>query len=839
MQKLVFVNGAGTQIDLTAGNFGITNWEGLSNTGLNIQTQQVPFEDGAVFLDALMEPREITVTIAICDGNNLELRYQKKRELISALNPKFGEGTLIYTNDYLSKQIKVVPQIPLFENKNSNDAGTLKASVAFSCPSPYWEDLEETEVTFGINEQPKINNNGDVPTHLLINFYTNNVTNPEITNLNNNKKIKYLGNLSTSLQINTNAGKKDVKTETITSELQNLLTSNYVRIKIVNHIFFIVGLNGLVLSSNDGEKWNCINTGYKYNFYDITYNENLNKYFIGGESNGANGRMICSTDLLNWQEISLSGMSVNKVYCLEYSKQLNLMVFVDSYYGTIYSSADGETWTLRGSSGSTHFVKLLWVDDLSLFILIGSLSAKIITSADGETWTERMNLFNSYLDDITYSKKLHKFVGVGNYAVYQSEDGITWNTLTNQGVGPDAKSVCYSENTELFLIVGLEGKIKYTRNPTNGVAWSTLESFTDSNFTNIIYNQAIGNYLIVSSNMETFRSTDGFKWESISKGNSLILSQIIYEKTHKILCIGSIYNSIDSKSWIYNATNQGALVAYSSKQKFFIASKALPNNIVYYSQDGKSWEEKTANINFLANKLIYNENLDMFIMAGFSLCISNDGINWTEAMQYMGAVDICDIPTKNEMVILSGNIYDGFTILKSNDGTNWTQTAQLGTSKLDGLTYSEQLGMYLVVGNSGLVKYSYDLINWVTVNADVAYNLSKVVYIKELGMFFSAGEDGVVAYSFNGVDWKYMQLNIDSNLIGIVYNPDEDAIIVSGNNSVILKFNFMFDENVIQNISNDSDMNFNLDVGENQLRLNKESGAFICRVLYRQKYIGV
>ena len=732
MQKLVFINGAGNEIDLTSGNFGITNWTGLSNTSLNIQTQQVPFEDGGVFLDALMEQREIEVTVAIQDNNNLELRYQLKRELISVLNPKLGEGTLIYTNDYLSRQIKAVPQIPLFENKNSNDAGTLKASVAFSCPSPYWEDVEETEVTFGINEQPKINNGGDVPTQLLINFYTNNVTNPKITNLNNNKKIEYFGNLLTSLQINTNAGKKDVKTETITSELQNLLTSNYARIKIINQTFFIVGLNGLLLSSNNGEKWNCINTGYKYSFYDITYNESLHKYFIGGGDSNANGKLICSADLSTWQEIELSGLSVGAIMSLEYSKQLNVMVFVDSFYSRIYKSTDGETWTQAGSmSASTHPEKIMWVEDLSLFILIGSERAVVVTSPDGETWTQRMNITNSELYDITYSKKLHKLVGVGGYSVYQSTDGISWTSLANQLVGPDAWGVCYSENTELFLIVGLNGKIKYTRNPVSMVAWDTLESFTNSGFINIVYNQALGNYLIVSSNMETFRSTDGFEWESISKGSSLILKQIIYEKTHKILCIGSIYNSIDSKSWIYNATNQGALVAYSSKRKFFIASNANSTYTVYYSQDGKSWEEKTTNINIDAKKFIYNENLDLFIMAGFGLYISNDGINWTETVEIMGAVDICDIPTKNEMVVLSGNIYEGFTILKSNDGANWIQTAQLGTSKLDGLSYSEQLGMYLVVGNSGLVKYSYDLINWVTINTGVTYNLTKVEYIKE------------------------------------------------------------------------------------------------------------
>ena len=137
MQKLIFKNGNGKEIDLTAGNYGITNWSGLSNTGLNIQTQQVPFADGGVYLDALMNQREITVTVAIQDNNNLELRYQLKRELISALNPKGGEGVLIYQNDYLARQIHAVPQLPIFENKKSNTSGTLKASVTFSCPDPY------------------------------------------------------------------------------------------------------------------------------------------------------------------------------------------------------------------------------------------------------------------------------------------------------------------------------------------------------------------------------------------------------------------------------------------------------------------------------------------------------------------------------------------------------------------------------------------------------------------------------------------------------------------------------------------------------------------------------
>ena len=121
MQKLVFRNANGIELDLTSDPFGITEWEGFSADELNIQSQQVPFQDGSVFLDALLGERELAVTVAMNDGNNLEKRYRLRREMISALNPKLGEGVLIYTNDFLSKQIHAIPQLPVSKNHNSND----------------------------------------------------------------------------------------------------------------------------------------------------------------------------------------------------------------------------------------------------------------------------------------------------------------------------------------------------------------------------------------------------------------------------------------------------------------------------------------------------------------------------------------------------------------------------------------------------------------------------------------------------------------------------------------------------------------------------------------------
>ena len=78
MQKLVWINGNDEEINLTSGDYGITNLEGFSNTDLNIQSQQVPMQDGSVFLDALLSERQLSVNLAINDGNDLEKRYRLK-----------------------------------------------------------------------------------------------------------------------------------------------------------------------------------------------------------------------------------------------------------------------------------------------------------------------------------------------------------------------------------------------------------------------------------------------------------------------------------------------------------------------------------------------------------------------------------------------------------------------------------------------------------------------------------------------------------------------------------------------------------------------------------------
>ena len=298
MQKLVFVNGNGEEINLTAGKFGITNWAGLSNTELNLQTQQVPYQDGSVFIDALLDNREISVTLAINDENDLYKRYQLKREAISALNPKLGEGYLYYTNDFYSRRIKCVPQLPIFGNKNSNDAGSLKASLVWVACGVYWEDVEETVVEFGIGSQPVIDNKGDVPVQMKIDFFTSGVANPKITNVSQNKFIKYNGTLNENLQISTEVGKKYFTAEPITFD--NISSFGFEMRSVTYSenlgLFVAVGSSGTILTSSDGITWATRPSGVSENLLSVTYSENLGLFVAVGIS----GRILTSSDGITW-----------------------------------------------------------------------------------------------------------------------------------------------------------------------------------------------------------------------------------------------------------------------------------------------------------------------------------------------------------------------------------------------------------------------------------------------------------------------------------------------------------------------------------------------------------
>ena len=193
MQKLVFTNANGESVDFTDfENYCVTSWEGFANVSQEVQSQTVPFHDGSVYIDTLLNDRELSITVAMNDRGNLQRRYELKENLISILNPKMGIGKLVYTNDYLSRQISVVTAIPVFPTKNINDNGTLKFSVSFTANNPYWEDLEEKQILIQPYKETALNVDGDLdvsPSKIHFIYDSNANRNFKIRNITNGSEF--------------------------------------------------------------------------------------------------------------------------------------------------------------------------------------------------------------------------------------------------------------------------------------------------------------------------------------------------------------------------------------------------------------------------------------------------------------------------------------------------------------------------------------------------------------------------------------------------------------------------------------------------------------------------
>ena len=835
MQKLVFTNGGGETIDLTSGNFGITNWEGLSGVGLNIQTQQVPFQDGGVFLDALMEQREITVTVAIQDNNNLSARYERKRQLISALNPKLGEGVLVYTNDYLSRQIKAVPQLPIFENKNSNDSGTLKASVTFSCCSPYWEDIEDTVVAFGFNDQPIVVNNGDIPAQLKIEWETNKVTNGALENVTQGQRIKYNGTLENNLHINTNIGQKSVSSERMGFEIVDTGSRNEVSAYAKGiETTITIAIDGTGFLSKDGEEWQSMTVANYIAMYSVAYANNLHRFVAVGQKMTSTTEKIVrwSDDGITWNDAN-GTFSANYYQTVIYSEDKNLFVAVGAG-GKISISADGKEWTHITSGVATTIYGVCYSEMDSLFVAVGA-NGVILTSTNGTTWTQRTSETTDTFRRVCHSEKLGLFVAVlQRDNGYISTDGINW-TIVNIPLDWMA-GLCYSEIANKFLAVGAGGTVATS---LDGTTWTTTQiQGTTERLYSACYSNNIKKFFTTGETGSLYTSTDGLNWEVEKSGLDGSYSCITYDEDLDCFFMGGqrttagsgaslhILKSSDFSKWelVYTESTNSIptfIIYFENINKIVLCA-----DYCYSSTDGTTWTKHT----FRGTKIIYVEELEKyFLIQGSKIYSSTDFENWDAGftLEHITSLkDICYSKNKNMLVAIGTSTnYTAYSV----DGINWSETRSgLSTiGSFPALAYSEELGIFVIADT--FLYTSYDGINWAK---RTSQGNRCIVYAKEKNQFLIGG----LTVSSDGINWS--SISGGKQLYAVIYSK-RDNCYYGVKESTTLKSYTEIIGNCIDKISTDSNIGMNLAIGNNTFRVTAESGDMSVVLRFRQKYIGV
>ena len=791
MQKLVWQNANGDSIDLTSGNYGITQWEGFSNTSLNIQSQQVPFQDGAVFLDALLNQRELSVTLKMQDNGNLEERYRMRRELIHKLNPKLGEGYLIYTNDFISKRIKCLPQVPLFPTHNSNDSGTPKASLSWTACEPYWEDLKETIINLKEDgEVTLIENNGDVPTHLKIEIGTMLVTDIDIINVDTQKRIKINGNLEKFTEINTNVGQKKV------------VAKNDLYKRMGGGAFYNIATNGEILVYAGSfvmieDLFGNI-TSVNKSLDDIVYANNRFQAI-------KDDKLYSSKNGITWTEITLANFYASHIY---YLNGEFLICGNRQGSGVIYYSQTGSVWlSVVVCNDLYDYSSICFNGTNCIAVFSDGVTSKVYSSANGISWT-LVSTVNMALENIIYADGYYYAISLRT--LQRSSDLVNWTeAFTNQY---SLYSIGYFNG--LFILVG-----SYIYTSKNGTFWETGSAECPFRVTKVTYIN--GQYYILSRKGIIIKSDDGKRWSNF-------IPELQYDNTG-IGWKDGVYLASDGYG-IFKSSDGGnhweEIESVFGKKIITVDEKVIVygiGNTFYESEDLVNWTSKTVNGLTDIQAMFCGNGKYIAGSSKYEVGVSTDGDTWTTA----------EISGVFVSFAYANNIYigiknDGY-IYSSSDGLNWTLRNSDSTFKSVAVSSSN---LFVAVGD--LIKTSTNGTSWTTRFTPTS-TLNCVKYQEDV--FLAVGENSLVVKSINGTSWVKQDSEGLLSLTDIA--TDNWSCIAVGAEGALLITEKKEAENLISRLSTDSDMNLMLKLGNNHFKILTTSGNYSARLHYTQKYLGV
>lgn len=818
MQKLRFVNSNGVEIDLTSGNYGITAISGLSNANLNLQTQQVPNNDGSVYIDSLLDNRTIDMTVALNDENNLEKRYQLRRELISALNPKLGEGYLYYKNDFLERRIKVIPNPPVIKNKNSNEKGTVKASVSFTACGVYWEDVEETVVELNSFEKKTVVNNGDVPCAVKV----------DIQNVKDNFMFK--------------------------------INDTFVNVNNIGSYLFVT------LNSNKGEK---SLVGKRLNFqpicniadvFSISYSSKRNEFYIA-----TGGNLFSSKDLMNFNTLNTTSNYPSVTYfCDELDR---LFLFTSSKLK--YSDNNGFDFTEIPWEYSTV---LSMVYGNGKLVAVGTNYSIYVSSDNGLTWTRVQTGVNYLYEKIIYKNGL--FIAVGGFGsgagiISVSSDGINWST---SNYNRTLRDIDFSDDLQLFVTVGNDG---YTVYSSDGINW-TVNWLTDTeNMMCVKYVPWLNSF--VASGIKNYFSLDGINWEEKGDGITSISSNICHisiSDNGNILAFeenGELKYSLNCEKYFYFNNLDFSIndSIFSNKLNKFIIVGIKDNlsNAIAISADGIKWEETTSpgtkrllNIVECGSYFFVVERTD----SNITIYKSSDLNTWESVFSGTGYFSSSAIATNDHLIIFR---FAGAFYSSSDYGQTWEITST--ENAINSICYSESKQVFIAAGSNGIILSSVDGINWEEEISPTSNNIEKV---KECNNNIFVITENYVYVSDDFDNWSVLEFTSTTSVDDLIFYSKNNCYLFCTNSGIYVSFdlqNIVFaqhyglnmfvqstekllgiylkmvseinflDFNVIDKVLNDSNFNLQLENGENKIFLQKCLFTTTARLSYRQKYLGV
>ena len=134
-----------------------------------------------------------------------------------------------------------------------------------------------------------------------------------------------------------------------------------------------------------------------------------------------------------------------------------------------------------------------------------------------------------------------------------------------------------------------------------------------------------------------------------------------------------------------------------------------------------------------------------------------------------GSDDDATVTSSNGLFVTVG---DNGIILTSSDGISWTKRTSGTTKNLYGVTYGD--GLVVTVGDNGTILTSSSGTSWTSRTSGTTKNLYGVTYGG--GLFVTVGDNGTILTSSDGTTWTNTSTNKRTTLGRYFSQPDANHL---------------------------------------------------------------
>ncbi len=409
--------------------------------------------------------------------------------------------------------------------------------------------------------------------------------------------------------------------------------------------------------------------------------------------------------------------------------------------GTMLSSRDGVTWTIRAlpDGGTANMACVIWTG--SLWVAVGNVVAgtSIFISENGITWTQSAMIAGTDLRCLVWTGSIFVIAGIGGI-VLTSPDAVTWTAQTS---GTTDRFFAAATSGTLIVLTGLNGRIITS---PDGVTWTSQTSGT----ANIIRGATWGaSQFVVTGDLGLIlTSPDGVTWTSRTSG------------------IGSGLHAVAWWAGLYMAVG--------------------PAGVILTSTDGITWAPQTSGVTEIFDALIYDTNNSLWVVTGRngSILTSPDGVTWTSQTSGVAVVGLTGVGSSYALGTALGALAVGdHTIATTLDGLAWSNRAISAVVGQDFYAVTRGLSKYVAVGKDGKTAISSDGLTWTY--GSVGYTTLALFAVTFNGsIFLATGINGGVFTSPDGLAWTSRTSGVAVRLYGVVWGGGQ--FVAVGQTGVII-----------------------------------------------------